>query len=198
MSIYGTSVTKLIEQFEKLPSIGHKSAQRLAFYILNRPQEEVEEFAKALVEGRRSIKLCSVCQNMSDKDVCDICSNRSREKDKICVVQDPRDVMAMERSREFKGYYHVLHGVISPINGVGPDDLKIKELLARIDGNITEVIVATNPNVEGEATAMYISRLLRPLGVKVSRIAHGLPVGGELEYADDVTLARALQNRREI
>ncbi|MBQ5761451.1 MAG: recombination protein RecR [Clostridia bacterium] len=198
MSIYGTSVTKLIEQFEKLPSIGHKSAQRLAFYILNRPQDEVEEFAKALVEGRRSIKLCSVCQNMSDKDVCDICSNRSREKDKICVVQDPRDVMAMERSREFKGYYHVLHGVISPINGVGPDDLKIKELLARIDGNITEVIVATNPNVEGEATAMYISRLLRPLGVKVSRIAHGLPVGGELEYADDVTLARALQNRREI
>lgn len=198
MSIYGASVTKLIEQFEKLPSIGHKSAQRLAFYILNRPQEEVEEFAKALVEGRRSIKLCSVCQNMSDKDVCDICSNRSREKDKICVVQDPRDVMAMERSREFKGYYHVLHGVISPINGVGPDDLKIKELLARIDGNITEVIVATNPNVEGEATAMYISRLLRPLGVKVSRIAHGLPVGGELEYADDVTLARALQNRREI
>lgn len=198
MSIYGTSVTKLIEQFEKLPSIGHKSAQRLAFYILNRPQDEVEEFAKALVEGRRSIKLCSVCQNMSDKDVCDICSNQSREKDKICVVQDPRDVMAMERSREFKGYYHVLHGVISPINGVGPDDLKIKELLARIDGNITEVIVATNPNVEGEATAMYISRLLRPLGVKVSRIAHGLPVGGELEYADDVTLARALQNRREI
>lgn len=198
MSIYGTSVTKLIEQFEKLPSIGHKSAQRLAFYILNRPQDEVEEFAKALVEGRRSIKLCCVCQNMSDKDVCDICSNQSREKDKICVVQDPRDVMAMERSREFKGYYHVLHGVISPINGVGPDDLKIKELLARIDGNITEVIVATNPNVEGEATAMYISRLLRPLGVKVSRIAHGLPVGGELEYADDVTLARALQNRREI
>ncbi len=198
MSIYGASVTKLIEQFEKLPSIGHKSAQRLAFYILNRPEEEVEEFARALVEGRKSLKLCSVCQNMSDKDVCDICANESREKDKICVVQDPRDVMAMERSREFKGYYHVLHGVISPINGVGPDDLKIKELLARIDGNITEVIVATNPNVEGEATAMYISRLLRPLGVKVSRIAHGLPVGGELEYADDVTLARALQNRREI
>lgn len=198
MSIYGSSVTKLIEQFEKLPSIGHKSAQRLAFYILNRPQEEVEEFARALVEGRKSLKLCSVCQNMSDKDVCDICSNQSREKDKICVVQDPRDVMAMERSREFKGYYHVLHGVISPINGVGPDDLKIKELLARIDDSITEVIVATNPNVEGEATAMYISRLLRPLGVKVSRIAHGLPVGGELEYADDVTLARALQNRREI
>lgn len=198
MSIYGASVTKLIEQFEKLPSIGHKSAQRLAFYILGRPEEEVEEFARALVEGRKSLKLCRVCQNMSDKDVCDICANESREKDKICVVQDPRDVMAMERSREFKGYYHVLHGVISPINGVGPDDLKIKELLARIDSNITEVIVATNPNVEGEATAMYISRLLRPLGVKVSRIAHGLPVGGELEYADDVTLARALQNRREI
>lgn len=198
MGIYGASVTKLIEQFEKLPSIGHKSAQRLAFYILNRPEAEVEEFAKALLESRRSIKLCTKCQNMSDKDICDICSNLSREQDKICVVQDPRDVMAMERAREFKGYYHVLHGVISPINGIGPDDLKIKELLARITPDITEVIVATNPTVEGEATAMYISRLLRPLGVKVSRIAHGLPVGGELEYADDVTLARALQNRREI
>ena len=198
MGIYGASVTKLIEQFEKLPSIGHKSAQRLAFYILNRPEADVEEFARVLIESRRSLKLCSKCQNMSDKEVCDICSNPSREQDKICVVQDPRDVMAMERAREFKGYYHVLHGVISPINGIGPDDLKIKELLERITPDITEVIVATNPNVEGEATAMYISRLLRPLGVKVSRIAHGLPVGGELEYADDVTLARALQNRREI
>lgn len=198
MGIYGASVTKLIEQFEKLPSIGHKSAQRLAFHILNRPEEEVEEFARVLIESRQSLRLCCKCQNMSDKEICDICANPSREQDKICVVQDPRDVMAMERSREFKGYYHVLHGVISPINGIGPDDLKIKELIARITPEITEIIVATNPTVEGEATAMYISRLLKPFGVKVSRIAHGLPVGGELEYADDVTLARALQNRREI
>lgn len=198
MSIYGASVTKLIEEFEKLPSIGHKSAERLAFYIMHRSQEEVEAFADALVSARRGLCFCSVCQNMSDKEICDICGNASRDAGIICVVQDPRDVLAMERAREFGGLYHVLHGAISPMNGVGPDDLRIPELLKRLDGSVREVIIATNPNVEGEATAMYLARLIKPLGVKVTRIAHGVPVGGDLEYADDVTLAMALQHRVEL
>ena len=198
MSVYGASVTKLIEEFEKLPSIGHKSAERLAFYIMHRSQEEVEAFADALVSARRGLCFCSVCQNMSDKEICDICGNASRDAGIICVVQDPRDVLAMERAREFSGLYHVLHGAISPMNGVGPDDLRIPELLKRLDGSVREVIIATNPNVEGEATAMYLARLIKPLGVKVTRIAHGVPVGGDLEYADDVTLAMALQHRVEL
>ena len=195
MSVYGASVTKLIEEFEKLPSIGHKSAERLAFYLMHRSEEEVEAFANAVVEARRGLKFCSVCQNMSDKDVCDVCSNSARDSSVICVVEDPKDVLAMERSREFNGLYHVLHGAISPMNGVGPDDLRIGELLSRLAGEVQEVIVATNPNVEGEATAMYLARLIKPLGIKVTRIAHGVPVGGDLEYADDVTLAMALQHR---
>lgn len=198
MSVYGASVTKLIEEFEKLPSIGHKSAERLAFYIMHRSQEEVEAFADALVSARRGLCFCSVCQNMSDKEICDICANASRDAGLICVVQDPRDVLAMERAREFSGLYHVLHGAISPMNGVGPDDLRIAELLKRLDGSVREVIIATNPNVEGEATAMYLARLIKPLGVKVTRIAHGVPVGGDLEYADDVTLAMAIQHRVEL
>ena len=195
MSVYGASVTKLIEAFEQLPSIGHKSAERLAFYLMHRGEAEVEAFAQAVVEARRGLKFCTVCQNMSDKDVCDVCSNTARDASLICVVEDPRDVLAMERSREFRGLYHVLHGAISPMNGVGPDDLRIGELLARLNEGVTEVIVATNPNVEGEATAMYLARLIKPLGIKVTRIAHGVPVGGDLEYADDVTLAMALQHR---
>lgn len=198
MSVYGASVTKLIEQFEKLPGIGHKSAQRMAFYVLGRSQEEADEFAEAIKTARRELKYCRVCQNMSDREICDICKNPVRDNGKICVVEDPRDVLAMERSKVFNGRYHVLHGVMSPINGIGPDDIKIKELLARIDDGISEVIVATNPNVEGEATAMYIARLLKPLGVTVTRIAHGVPVGGDLEYVDEVTIARALENRKEL
>ena len=191
-------MTKLIEQFEKLPGIGHKSAQRMAFFLLGRPEREVEEFAEAIQTARRELCYCKVCQNMADKDVCDICGNPVRDNGKICVVEDPRDVMAMERSKVFNGRYHVLHGVMSPVNGIGPDDIKIKELLARINVTVKEVILATNPNVEGEATALYIARLLKPLGVTVTRIAHGVPVGGDLEYVDEVTIARALENRKEL
>ena len=198
MGVYGASVTKLIEQFEKLPGIGHKSAQRMAFYLLGRTEQEAEEFAEAIKTARRELRYCNICQNMADKDICDICGNPARDNGKICVVEDPRDVMAMERSKVFSGRYHVLHGVMSPINGIGPDEIRIKELLARIDGNVKEVILATNPNVEGEATAMYIARLIKPLGVTVSRIAHGVPVGGDLEYVDEVTIARALENRKEL
>lgn len=198
MALYAKSVIRLIEELEKLPSIGHKSAQRLAFYILSQSKEDVESFAQAILAARESLMYCSICQNMADKEVCDLCSNTAREKSIICVVEDPRDVTAMERSREFKGLYHVLHGVISPMKGIGAEDLKIKELLARLDGDVKEIIVATNPNIEGEATAMYLARLIKPLGLCVTRIAHGIPVGGDLEYADEVTLAKALQGRREM
>ncbi len=198
MSIYGESVTKLIEQFEKLPGIGHKSAQRMAFSVLGGTEQEAEEFAEAILHARKELRYCKICQNMSDRDVCDICSNPARDNGKICVVEEPRDVVAMERAKAFTGRYHVLHGCMSPINGIGPDDIRIKELLARIDGTVTEVITATDPDVEGEATAMYIARLIKPLGVKVTRIAHGVPVGGDLEYVDEVTIARALENRKEL
>lgn len=198
MGVLGASVTKLIEQFEKLPGIGHKSAQRMAFYILGRSQEEADEFADAIKRARSELKYCSICQNMSDKEVCDICSNPVRNNGTICVVETPKDVISMERSKVFSGRYHVLHGVISPINGIGPEEIKLKELLKGIDDTITEVIVATNPNVEGEATAMYIARILKPLNIKVTRIAHGVPVGGDLEYVDEVTIARALENRKEL
>ena len=198
MALYADSVARLIEQFEKLPGIGHKSAQRVAFHLLNQNPSVVEQFAATLVEARKSLKFCSVCQNMSDKDVCDICGNPARDKSVICVVEDPRDVVAMERSMEFRGLYHVLHGVISPSRGIDPDDIRLKELVARMAEDVEEVIVATNPTVEGETTAMYISKLLSPLGVNVTRIAHGLPVGGDIEYADEITLAKALQGRTKI
>ena len=198
MSVYGASVTKLIEKFESLPGVGHKSAERMAFFLMRKSEDEVRDFAQAIYDARKQLKFCTVCQNMSDKDVCDICANASRSRSVICVVQEPKDVQAIERSREFDGTYHVLHGAISPMNGVGPDDIRIKELLARLNGDVNEIIVATNSDVEGEATAMYIARLIKPLGVKGTRIARGLPVGGDLEYADDVTLGAALQHRVEI
>lgn len=199
MSYYAAPVAKLIEEFEKLPGIGRKTAQRLAFHVLNLSQDRVFNLANAIREAKVKTKYCKVCNNLTDVDPCSICSSPKRDPASICVVEDPKDVVAMERTREFKGLYHVLHGVISPMEGIGPDDIKIKELLLRIrEGNIKEVIVATNPNIEGEATAMYISKLLKPLGIKTTRIAHGIPVGGDLEYADEVTLAKALEGRREI
>ncbi len=197
MALFSASLTKLIEEFEKLPGIGHKNAQRLAFHVLDGTVEEARRLAEAIVHARETLTFCTECQNISDREVCDICGNMSRDHSVICVVQDPRDVAAMERSREFKGVYHVLHGAISPLNGVGPDEIKIKELVLRIHEDVKEVILATNPNVEGEATAMYLSRLIKPFGVRVTRIAHGVPVGGDLEYTDEVTLARALQGRRD-
>lgn len=199
MSFYATPVAKLVEEFEKLPGIGHKTAQRLAFHVLSLNQDKVDGLANAIREAKLKTRYCSICSNLTDTDPCAICSGPSREASSICVVQDPRDVVAMEKTREFKGLYHVLHGAISPMEGIGPEDIKIKELLARLrEGTVTEVILATNPNIEGEATAMYISRLLKPLGIKTTRIAHGIPVGGDLEYADEVTLAKALEGRREI
>ena len=181
-----------------LPSIGQKTAQRLTLHILNLPEDEVKEFASALVKARGTIKYCSVCGNFTDKDPCAICGNPNRDKNVICVVEQPKDIMTMEKVKEFNGVYHVLHGNLSPMQGRGPQDIKIRELVARMSADIKEVIIATNPNVEGEATAMYISRILKPLEVKVTRIASGLPVGGDLEYADEVTLSKALEGRKEI
>ncbi len=199
MSYYSPSIEKLIESFEKLPSIGSKTAARLAFYILDASEEETNEFISAIVNAKKNLKYCSKCYNISDTDPCMICSNPKRDQSIICVVEDVRDIIAMERTHEFKGVYHVLHGSISPMNGLGPDDIRIKELLSRImDGGIKEIILATNPRVEGEATAMYISKLVKPLGIKVTRIAHGIPVGGDLEYTDEVTLSKALEGRREL
>ncbi|ADK13189.1 MULTISPECIES: recombination mediator RecR [Clostridium] len=198
MDFYPAAIEKLIEEFAKLPGIGYKTAQRLTLYILNLPGDEVKEFAKALVNARGTIRYCSVCGNFTDSDPCAICSNPNRDKSVICVVEQPKDIMAMERIKEYNGVYHVLHGNISPMAGRGPNDIKLKELITRINGNVKEVIVATNPNVEGEATAMYISKILKHLGVKVTRIAHGIPVGGNLEYADEITLSKALEGRVEI
>ena len=196
MSYYSPSIEKLIESFEKLPSIGSKTAARLAFYILNASEEETNEFIKSIQDAKANLKYCSQCYNITDTDPCPICSNSARDKSVICVV---KDVVAMERTHEFKGVYHVLHGSISPMNGVGPDDIKIKELLSRLmNGEVKEIILATNPRVEGEATAMYISKLVKPLGVKVTRIAHGIPVGGDLEYTDEVTLGKALEGRVQL
>ena len=199
MSYYSPSIEKLIESFEKLPSIGHKTAVRLAFHILDASEEDVTEFINAITNAKSNLKYCSECFNISDTDPCPICSSPKRDKSIICVVEDVKDIIAMERTHEFKGVYHVLHGSISPMNGIGPDEIKIKELLNRIQNNsdIKEIIVATNPRVEGEATAMYISKILKPLGVKVTRIAHGIPVGGDLEYTDEVTLTKALEGRHE-
>lgn len=198
MDFYPIAIEKLIEEFAKLPSIGRKSAQRLTLHVLNLPEDEVKEFAQALIKARGTIKYCSKCGNFTDSDPCSICSNPNRNHSVICVVEQPKDIMTMEKIKEFDGVYHVLHGTISPMAGRGPDDIKLKELISRINGEVKEVIVATNPNVEGEATAMYISRILKPLGAKVTRIAHGVPVGGDLEYADEVTLAKALEGRKEI
>lgn len=199
MSIYSPSIEKLIEGFEKLPSIGHKTATRLAFYMLNCPDSEVEDFVKAIQNARTNLKYCSICFNISDTDPCIICANPRRDKSTICVVEDVKDIIAMEKTHEYKGVYHVLHGSISPMNGVGPDDIKIKELLKRLqEGPVKEVILATNPRVEGEATAMYISKLIKPFGIKVTRIARGIPIGGDLEYTDEITLMQALDGRMEI
>lgn len=198
MELYPVAIEKLIEEFAKLPGIGYKTAQRLTLYVLNLPREEVDEFAGALVKARGTIKYCSVCGNYTDTDPCAICSNPNRDKGTVCVVEEPKDVIAMEKVREYNGVYHVLHGAISPMSGKGPDSIRLRELVSRMNGSIKEVIVATNPNVDGEATAMYISKILKPLGVKVTRIAHGIPVGGDLEYADEITLSKALEGRREI
>lgn len=192
-------LTELIAQFERLPGIGRKTAQRLAFSILEQPPERAEKFAEALVNARRKIHFCKVCQGLTDKEVCDICDDSRRDRSVICVVAEPKDIMAFERTREFGGVYHVLHGIISPLDGIGPDQLRIKELMARLgSGEVNEIIMATNPTVEGEATASYISRLVKPMGIKVTRLAYGIPVGGDLEYADEFTLARALEGRNEI
>ena len=199
MSMYSPSIEKLIQSFEKLPSIGNKTAARLAFYILNASEEETNEFVSSIINAKKNLKYCSKCYNISDTDPCPICGNSKRDQSQICVVEDVRDIIAMERTHEFKGVYHVLHGSISPMNGIGPDDIKIKELLARLmDGQVKEVILATNPRVEGEATAMYLSKLIKPLGIKATRIAHGIPVGGDLEYTDEITLTKALEGRREL
>jgi recombination protein RecR len=199
MSYYSPSIEKLIQSFEKLPSIGNKTAARLAFYILNASEEETNEFVSSIINAQKNLKYCSKCYNISDTDPCTICGNPKRDQSSICVVEDVRDIIAMERTHEFKGVYHVLHGSISPMNGIGPEDIKIKELLARLmDGQVREVILATNPRVEGEATAMYLSKLIKPLGITVTRIAHGIPVGGDLEYTDEITLTKALEGRREL
>lgn len=198
MDFYPIAIEKLIEEFAKLPGIGYKTAQRLTLHVLNLPGEEVKEFAEALIKARGTIKYCSICGNFTDKDPCAVCSNPNRDKNLICVVEQPKDIISIEKVKEFNGVYHVLHGNISPMAGRGPEDIKLKELIRRINGEIREVIVATNPNIEGEATAMYISKILKPLGTKVTRIAHGIPVGGDLDYADEVTLSKALEGRVEI
>ena len=193
------TLAKLIEQFERMPGIGHKTAQRLAFYVLNLSKQQAEEFSATILSAHEKIKQCTCCCNLAEDELCPICKNEGRDKSVICVVEDPRDVFAFERTHEFEGTYHVLHGVISPMNGVGPEDITIKELLARMaDCTVQEVIMATNPTVEGEATAMYISRLLKPMGITVSRLAYGVPVGADLEYADEVTLTKALEGRRTL
>lgn len=197
MDVFIEPIGRLINEFTKLPGVGKKTAQRYAYKIINMSAEEAAGFAAAITDCKRKVRYCSVCGNFTENDVCDIC--RSRDKSLICVVKEPKDVIALEKLHEYKGVYHVLHGVISPMEGVGPNDIRIKELLARVnEGGVKEVIMATNPDVEGEATAMYIARLLKPLGIDVTRLAHGIPIGGELEYTDDVTLSRALSERKSI
>ena len=199
MQYFPAALQELADQFARLPGIGGKTAQRLAFHVLSLPLEDAQSFADAIVNAKKEVHTCPVCQNLTDRKICPICDNEMRDKGLICVVADPKDVIAMERSREFAGVYHVLHGVISPLNHVTQDDIKIRELLMRVaSGEVREVIMATNPDTEGEATAMYISRLLRPMEVKVTRLAYGVPVGSQLEYADEVTLSRALEGRQEI
>ncbi|MGN1098273.1 MAG: recombination mediator RecR [Clostridia bacterium] len=197
-SVYPPSLTALIEEFEKMPGIGHKSAVRLAFHVMNVPKEKAEKLAGAILSARENVRLCECCQNLTDSSPCPICQDAKRDRSTICVVESPKDLAAMEKTREYKGLYHVLHGAVSPIDGIGPEDLKIKELMPRLGPEVTEVIMATNPTVEGEATAMYIARLIKPMGIKITRIAHGIPVGGDIEFADEMTLARAMEGRREI
>ena len=199
MQYFPAALQDLADAFSRLPGIGAKSAQRLAFHVLELPMEEAEQFANAILAAKNSVHACPICQNITDKDLCSVCDDATRDQGVICVVAEPRDVIAMERSREFNGVYHVLHGVISPLNHVTQDDIRIKELLQRVSkGGVREVIMATNPDTEGEATAMYISRLLRPMEIRVTRLAYGVPVGSQLEYADEVTLSRALEGRQEI
>lgn len=199
MEQYALPIANLIEQLSKLPGIGRKTAQRLAFYILEMEDIEADKLSRSITHAKEKIRLCSTCCNLTDKDPCNICENDKRDKSIICVVEGAKDIIAMERSKEFKGQYHVLHGVLSPMDNVGPSDIRIKELLERLsDDTVKEIVIATNPTVEGEATSLYLSRLIKPLGIKVTRIAHGIPVGGDLEYFDEVTLAKAMDNRREI
>ncbi|MCR5649448.1 MAG: recombination mediator RecR [Oscillospiraceae bacterium] len=199
MNVFPRPLDVLVEKFAALPGVGRKSAQRMAFYVLGLPDAEAEAFADAIREAKRTVRRCTVCQNLTDSDICPICSASRRDDTVICVVTDPKDVVAMERGREYNGLYHVLHGVLSPMNRIGPDDITVKQLLARLsDGKVKEVIMATNTDTEGEATAMYISRLIKPLGIKVSRIAYGLPAGSNLEFADDATLLHAIEGRTEM
>lgn len=199
MDYFVTPLQNLIEEFEKLPGIGSKTARRLAYHVVNLSKEKAEKFAKAILDAKTKIRYCSVCQNFSEDEVCSLCSGNQRDRSIICVVESPKDVLQMERTNEFKGLYHVLHGAISPMDNIGPDDIRIKELMGRIaTGEVKELIMATNPNLEGETTAMYISKLAKPFGVKVTRIASGIPVGGELEYADEITLTKALNARFEL
>ena len=199
MQYFPAALQDLADQFARLPGIGGKTAQRLAFHVLELPLEDAQAFAQAILDARSTVHTCPICQNLTDREICPICADDMRDRSVICVVADPRDVIAMERSREFNGVYHVLHGVISPLNHVTQDDIRIRELLQRVaDGSVREVIMATNPDTEGEATAMYISRLLRPMEVKVTRLAYGMSVGSQLEYADEVTLSRALEGRQII
>ena len=199
MGYFAPPLARLIDAFEKLPGIGHKTAQRLAFHVLNASKEEAQNFAEALVGAKEKIHYCSVCQNLTDAEICEICSSTKRDRTVICVVESVRDLLAMERTHEYRGMYHVLHGALSPLDGIGPDDLKIKELLYRLSKEpVEELIMATNSNVEGEATAMYLCKLVQPFNIKVTKIAHGIPVGGDLEYADEMTLAMALEGRREM
>ena len=199
MDYYGAKITNLIDELARLPGIGRKSAQRLAFHIIDMKQEEVVSLSQALITAREGVRYCARCCTLTDEELCPICSDPRRDQSVIMVVEDSRDMAAYERTRQYKGLYHILHGVISPLSGIGPDQLCIKELLSRLNnGEVTEVIMATNPTVEGEATAMYLSRLLKPLGIRITRLAYGIPVGGDLEYADDVTLARALEGRSEL
>ena len=199
MDGYIAPLANLIEQFKSLPGIGHKTARRLSFYILSRPQEEAERFAEALTDAKKLIKYCKICQNITDTEICAICDNEKRDQSVICVLENSRDVISFEKTKEFSGLYHILHGVISPMADISPADIKLAELLERLKSDIvTEIILALNPTVEGEATSMYIAKLIKPLGIKVTRIAHGIPVGGDLEFADEVTLAKALEGRREM
>lgn len=199
MEQYALPIANLIEQLSRLPGIGRKTAQRLAFYILEMEELDADKLAQSITNAKEKIRLCSICCNLTDIDPCNICRDHMRDKSVICVVEGAKDIIAMEKTREFKGEYHVLHGVISPMDNIGPNDIKVKELLVRLsDGIVKEVILATNPTVEGEATSLYLSKLIKPLGIKVTRIAHGIPVGGDLEYFDEVTLSKAMENRREI
>jgi recombination protein RecR len=198
MEEYAAPINHLIEELAKLPGIGRKTAQRLAFHILDLKSDQVIRLAQSLVDAKKLIRFCSVCGNLTEKDPCSICNNPKRDTTTICVVEDARDVAAMERTKEFKGYYHVLHGTISPLDGIGPEDINIKGLISRLDDQIQEVILATNPTIEGEATAMYIFRMIKPMGIKVTRIAHGIPIGGDIEYADEVTLVKALEGRTQL